>query len=104
MKCEVGKISHQKLSKIIETVRKVTKLNQWKNSCVEWFKELKGKRRLSFIVFYIVNSYPSISPDLLNQALKWTEQFVNISAEDTKIILASRKSWRTLGKETKSGF
>ena len=95
MKCEVGKISHQKLSKIIEIVRKKSKLNQWKNSysCIDWFKELKGKRRLSFIIFDIVNFYPSISPNLLNQALKWTEQFVNISAEDQRIILASRKSF-----------
>ena len=72
-KCEIGKISHQILSKLVTTVKNETNLNQFKNvySCINWFKNLKEKPNLKFIVFDIVNFYPSITQELLEQALNW---------------------------------
>ena len=66
-KCEIGKISHQKLSKVVTILRQKTKLNHWKNvySCIDWFKNVKNKNKASFIVLDIVNFYPSITLDLL---------------------------------------
>ena len=70
-KPELGKISKQKLAKIVEKVKAVTKVNQWRNtdSVLAWFKELPNKNRLNFISFDIVSFYPSISEDLLRKAI-----------------------------------
>ena len=93
-KCEIGKISHQILSKLVTTVKNETNLNQFKNvySCINWFKNLKEKPNLKFIVFDIVNFYPSITQELLEQALNWASQFTPISNEDKDIIFQARKS------------
>ena len=93
-KCEVGRISHLLLKDIVKVVREKSKLNQWKNvySCIEWFKKLNHKSSSSFIVYDIVNFYPSINEDLLNAALDWAEQFTSISIRDRDIIRQARKS------------
>ena len=93
-KPEVGKVSHQILKKIVECVRNKTQLKQWKNvySCIEWFKLLKNKKNLSFIIFDIVSFYPSISLELLEEAIEWAKQFVDVTDEERKIILESRKT------------
>ena len=93
-KCEIGKISHQILAKIVECVRNKTKLKQWKNvySCIDWFKVLKNKKKLKFIIFDIKNFYPTITPELLEKALKWAEEFIDLTAEEKVIISETRKS------------
>ena len=53
---------------------------------------MKKKYKLSFLQFDIENFYPSISEELLEKALNYASQFVDISPEDRKIILQSRKS------------
>ena len=110
-KPEVGKVSHKILKKIVECVRNKTQLKQWKNvySCIEWFKLLKNKKNLSFIIFDIVSFYPSISLELLEEAIEWAKQFVDVTDEERKIILESRKTLlamkkQFLDKETKSRF
>ena len=67
-KAELGKISKQKLAKIVEQVKTKSKVNQWRNtdSVLSWFKGLNNKQKLNFISFDIVNFYPSISEDLLS--------------------------------------
>ena len=93
-KCEVGKISKKILTKKLNILRKKTKLIQWKNvyDVIEWFKSLKNKKNLSFIVFDVVNYYPSITLELLTKALNWAEEFVDISEEETAIIIETKKS------------
>ena len=59
---------------------------------VQWFKNLKTKKNLSFIVFDIVNYYPSITLDLLSEALEWAKEFTDISDEEIEVILATKKS------------
>ena len=93
-KCEIGRISHHILSKIVLDVREKSKLKQWKNvySCIDWFKGLENKSKLSFIVFDIASFYPSITSELLEAAINWAKQFCDISDDDINIIFESRKS------------
>ena len=93
-KCEVGKVSQKILTKKLQIIRRKTGLKQWKNvySVIEWFKALKNKNNLSFIVFDVVNYYPSITLELLMKALMWARQFVDISDEEIDIIVETKKS------------
>ena len=64
-KSEIGKISKQKLEKIISITRKRSNLNQWKNAtyAITWFKNINNKARFSFIQFDIwVNSSRRLMP------------------------------------------
>ena len=93
-KPELGRVSHIILSKIVDTVRVKSKLNQWKNiySCIEWFKRLDRKKSRTFIVYDIINFYPTITEDLLIRALNWAKKYVSISDEEFDIIFQARKS------------
>ena len=90
----MGKISQQILSKLLTKLRKKTGLNQWKNvySVIEWYKTLKNKKNLAFIVFDVVNYYPSITLELLLEALEWAKQFEEINDEEIDIIVESKNS------------
>ena len=94
-KPELGRISKQKLLKMISEVRQKTKFNQWKNSdsVISWFSELRDKKRLSFIQFDLCEFYASISENLLINALNFCAQYTKITEEDRKIILQCRKSY-----------
>ena len=52
-KPEIGRISKRILDEKIEIIRAKSKLNQWKNThaAIKWFKNLKNKKKLAFIVF-----------------------------------------------------
>ena len=82
------------MEKINEKVRSCCNLNQWKNShgVIDWFSNLKSKNRLTFLVFDIVDFYPSISKDLLIDAIDFARQYTNISEHEKDVILHSRKS------------
>ena len=95
-KCEIGRISHQNLARIVTNVRKNSGLkSHWKNtySCIEWFKEIKDKKSKPFIVFDIVSFYPTISQELLTKALNWAKEFTEISEEEMNIVFEARKSF-----------
>ena len=100
-KPEVGKVSKQILAEKLEILRRKTKLSQWKNvySVIEWYKNLKNKKDLTFIVFDVVNYYPSISLELLNEALKWANQYVEFSKEELDTIIETKKSLLYLNGE-----
>ena len=93
-KCEVGKISHQILTKKLKIIRQKTNLNQWKNvySVIGWFKNLNNKKNMSFVVFDVVNYYPTITLKLLTDTLEWAKQFVDITDEEIEIILETKKT------------
>ena len=93
-KCELGKVSQQILTKKLTIIRRKTNLNQWKNSysVIEWFKNLKNKKNLSFIVFDVVNYYPTITLELLLETLKWAKTIVEITDEEIEIIVETKKS------------
>ena len=90
----LGLVSKQIVEKINEKVRSCCNLNQGKNShdVIDWFSNLKNKNRLTFLVFYIVDFYPSISQDLLIDAIDFARQYTNISEQEKDVILHSRKS------------
>ena len=93
-KTELGKISKQKLSKIVSVVKSKTNLNQWKNtqSVIRWFMDIPRKGRTTFIQFDICDFYPLISEDLLRSAMDYAAGFVEISEDVKKIILHTKQS------------
>lgn len=93
-KSEIGKISKQILEKINTKIRKTTKFNQWKNTneVISWFSRIENKQKHSFICFDVCEFYPSISQDLLSEALKFAEKYVNISEDEKSTIAHAKQS------------
>ena len=58
-----------------------------------WFKNITDKKFLKFINWDIDNFYASITPNILEQALDWSSQYVDITPQQRKIILQSSKSF-----------
>jgi hypothetical protein len=77
----------------VTSLRERTKLNQWKNSftVIDWLKQLNNKETLTFLLFDIVEFYPNITEDLLKKALEYAKNYVNISPDEVKIILQTKK-------------
>ena len=61
-------------------------------SVIDWFKNIKDKDIHSFISFDICEFYPSITEDLLDKAISWARQYVNIPDKQESIIKHARKS------------
>ena len=99
-KCELGRISKRMLERIVKQLRKKLKLKQLQNtdSVIEWFKTLDNKEKLRFIQFDIVSFYPSITPELLEKALDWAEEHVDISSEEKEIIRSAKKTFLFTGE------
>ena len=60
-KSEIGRISKEKLSKIVNIVREKTKFNQWKNSAsvIKWFSNINNKKKCpSFCLIYVTFIHP----------------------------------------------
>ena len=93
-KSNMGLINKQILECINNRVRSLTNANQWKNthSVIDWFKQLQNKNSLTFVLFDIVEFYPSISETLLTDALNYASQYVTITEQDRSIIFHARKS------------
>ena len=72
-KSDSGKIRNLILDKINTKLRTIFNVNQWRNTQnvirVYWFGNIEQKTRHSFISFDIIDFYPSISENLLDQAL-----------------------------------
>ena len=98
-KPEIGRISKKILENVINVIKQKSKLRQWKNtdSVINWFKQIKNKKRKSFIQFDICNYYSSITPELLSKALDWAEMYVTITPEERNTIMQSKKSFLYTG-------
>lgn len=96
-KPEVGKISKQILDKINKGILATTKVNLWKNTAemLRWFDSITNKDEYSFIVFDIVDFYPSISPKLLEDALDFACNHFTITDEERHIIMHTKNSMLT---------
>ena len=93
-KSNLGKVSKSIIDRINSDIRNLTLSNQWRNSddTISWFKSLQNKNRLTFLSFDVVDFYPSISEQLLSDAITWASQHTNISDHDKDIIMHARKS------------
>ena len=93
-KPEIGRISQQITKRINYIVREKTGFKQWQNtgSVINWFKNIQNKSNNKFIQFDVVNFYPSISSELMEAAIEWAQNFIQISDMDKKIIMESKKS------------
>ena len=93
-KPEIGKISKQLLGEINRKLVNIKEVNQWKNtsSVLQWFERLTNKSDLAFICFDVAEFYPSISEDLLNRALDFASEHLNISASERQTIINSKHS------------
>ena len=93
-KSELGRVSKQMLDRINNDIRNKTKHNQWTNTfdVIRWFKDLPDKKNLTFIVFDIVDYYPSISNELLETCLNWAKKYTRISEVEMETIMHARRT------------
>lgn len=90
----MGKVSKVILDTINTKTRSISKANQWRNTMtvIDWFKHIPDKDRCTFVVFDIVDTYPSISSDLPLTALSWAKTFTNITRQESDAIMHARQS------------
>ena len=98
----IGKVSKQILDKINSSIRTNSNLIQWKNTddVINWFNNISNKNNKCFIKFDIVNFYPSITKQAILNAIKFAQKYINISDNDTEIILHSCKTILANNNET----
>ncbi|KAJ8045981.1 hypothetical protein HOLleu_09120 [Holothuria leucospilota] len=92
-KPEMGCVSKAILDRINNTIRSRIRVNQWRNtsSVLKWFTNLDKKNNLTFLVFDIVDFYPSISEELLSKCLLWAKRYASISNTEHSAILYDHK-------------
>ena len=92
-KSSLGKVSKVILDRINNDIRDQVHVNQWRNSTdvISWFINIKDKSRKSFISFDIVDFYPSISESLLDQAIEWAKQHLEITSTPRRHSLEETK-------------
>ena len=75
-------------------------MNQWKNadSVISWFSNLPNKSTRSFINFDIVDFYPSISEELLCEALTFASNYVTITDNEKNMIIQLQRAQCCLAK------
>ena len=93
-KAEIGQISKQLLDRINTRLANNLQLNQWKNTkaVLSLFNSIQHKDMYSFIAFDVVEFYPSISIDLLSEALQFASEYDTITDNEWHIILQAKRS------------
>ena len=95
-KSEIGVVSKAILDGVIGPMRSSVRKNLWQNTpaVIDWFEGIEDKPRYTFVMFEIVEVYPSITKDLLLDALSYAGTHLPISKKDIVIetILHARKS------------
>ena len=92
-KGDIGKISKYFLQQLNSKVRDLTLVNQWQetSTVINWFKNIKNKKKCSFMQFDIEEFYPSISKELFLKVITYEKTLVNKSDEEINTIMHSRK-------------
>ena len=93
-KSDIGIVSKEHIDIINKTIIEKTDVNQWRNTdaVVTWFQNTENKDINSFIKFDIVDFYPSISKDLLINAVNFPKSITPINDKINKTILHPCKS------------
>ena len=93
-KSEIGIVSKIELEKINRAITSQTKCNQWRNTqaVIDWFKSIPNKTKTRFINFDIVEFYPSITENLLNNAVSYAQTLTIIPDDIIRLIKQARKS------------
>ena len=70
-KSEIGKISKLILENIKRNLLKLLQVNQWRNwqSVIKWFYSIEKKCKCKFIELDITEFYPSLSEEILDNAI-----------------------------------
>ena len=91
---EIGQISKQLLDRINTRLANTLQLNQWKNTkaVLSWFNSIQHKDMYSFIAFDVVEFYPSISIELLSEALQFASEYDTITDNERHIIIQAKSS------------
>ena len=91
-KSNLGKVSKHILDRINISIRQSTDVQQWLNTTavILWFNNFPNKEKCKS--FDITDFYPSISEELLTDAIDFARQFVRINDNEVNIILHCRKS------------
>ena len=95
-KPEIGRIAMKIIDNVVKQIRAKNKeLKQAisTSDVTEWFENVKDKKFLKFINWDIDNFYASITPTILEQSLDWASQYVDITAQQRKIIMQSCESF-----------
>ena len=96
-KSDMGKVSKQILEKLNKEIRETTGLKQWRSTqdALAWFNQLPEKKHLKFLQLDIVEFYPSISSELLEDAMLFAEEVIGHRIDKTSkdIILNARKAF-----------
>ena len=87
-KNEMGQPAMQILDGIVKEIRRKTQLQQCTNTreVINWFTNLKNKKGLKFIVYDIDSFYPSITQEVMDDALEWASTYLEITPLEKKII------------------
>ena len=93
-KSEIGKISKVILEQLNTNIPNATGYQQWRStkSIIKWFNSIPNKDTCHFLKFDVVEFYPSIGENLLNQALNFAKTFQAIAPEQIEIIQHCQKS------------
>lgn len=93
-KSEIGKASKTITERIVKQVADATQVNLWRNThaVLQWFNKIPDKPTSSFICFDIIDFYPSITENLLNDALDFASQHANITSLDRRTIMHAKQT------------
>ena len=93
-KNELGKISKKIIKQINREILKKTDANQWKNAnnVINWFNNIKNKIDCTFIQFDIKDFYPSITEEILEEAISFTKSLIDTDDHKIRTIEHCRKS------------
>ena len=93
-KNELGKISKTIIESINKELRDNLNFNQWKNTndVINWFDNINDKQECSFVQFDIKDFYPSITEEILDNAVNFAKEHITITTEQLRTIKHCRKS------------
>ena len=81
------------MEKLNLELREKTELQQWRKTkeTKEWFISLERKHTLTFLKFDVEAFYPSISEELLVEAIEWASTLVDITEEEKEVVKSTKK-------------